>query len=82
MKPIQKTILAEVIDTETTKSGLIIKDWRTKKHHAKVIAIGTTVEHLKVGDTIQYDHNLVQDYEHDGKKCVWLKEDKGFVAKL
>lgn len=82
MKPIKKTILAEIIEDGPTKSGIILKDFRLAQHKAKVLAIGPDVKHLKEGDTIKYDHNLVQNYEHEGKKCVWLSEDKGFIGKL
>lgn len=82
MTPIKNNILAKVIDTDVTESGIIVKDWRTKKYHGVVLAIGPETKHLKVGDRIQYDHNLVQDYEHEGKNCVWLKENKGFIAKV
>lgn len=82
MKPIKKTILAEIIADEPTKSGIILKDFRLAQHKAKVLAVGPKVAHLKVDDVIKYDHNRVQHYEHEGRPCVWLTEDDGFIAKL
>jgi co-chaperonin GroES (HSP10) len=82
MQPLQNKILAEIIDDDVTESGIIIKDYRLKKHKAKVLLTGPKVKHLRPGDAIIYDHNESQPYEMDGKKCVWIIESTGFIARI
>ncbi|AGO49689.1 co-chaperonin GroES [Cellulophaga phage phi13:2] len=75
MKPIKKQIFAEIVDNETTQSGIIIVgESSVKRNIAKVIAIGSQVENVKVGDTIDYNKFEATEYTHEGKKCIFVKE--------
>ena len=82
MQLLQNRILAEIIEDDVTDSGIILSKDRFKKHKARVLSVGPKVKHLKIGDAIQYDHNECQSYEIDGKNCVFIKENLGFIARL
>ena len=82
MRLLGNRILGRVIDDEPTESGLIINDYRLKKYKAKVLAVGPKTKYVKVGDAIQYDHNECENYDINGDKCVFIKENIGFIAKL
>ena len=77
MKPIRNQIFAEIQEPKPTKSGLILLESNLEKYQAKVLAIGPKVEYIKVGDIVRYDRNNCRPYEHEGKKCVFFKEEGG-----
>jgi co-chaperonin GroES (HSP10) len=75
MKPIRRRILAEILEPKPTKGGLILQGANLEKNQAKVLMIGPMVEFVKVGDTIRFNPNVAQPYEHENKKCVFLNEE-------
>lgn len=74
MKPIQNKILAEVLESNETQSGLILMGEDGKRHYAKVLAVGPKVNKIKVGDTIDYNQHEAIDIDLDGKKCIFIIE--------
>ncbi len=75
MKLIRKRILAEVLEPKPTKGGLILQGANLEKNQAKVLMIGPGVEYVNVGDTVRFDPNVAQPYDHENKKCVFLNEE-------
>lgn len=69
MKPTKKKVLVEPKKEETvTSSGIHVVDARTSKYaEGKVLAIGSEVEEVKVGDTIFYSplgYEEIADDQH------------------
>ena len=79
MTPIQNKILAEIIEQKPTEGGLLLMSADLAKYSAKVLAVGPDVEYTKIGDVIRYNPNTATDYDHEGKNCVFLREDQDCV---
>lgn len=80
MKPILNQILGEIQEAEPTKGGIILTTSNLSKYQAKVLAVGPKVKSIKVGDTVRYDPNTAQNYDEDGKKYVFFKEEGGIFV--
>lgn len=77
IKPLNKNIVAEGIDSEVkTSFGLIIPDSVEKEKPvvAKVIAIGVEVDSVGVGDTIIFSRYSPIEIEIESKKYLILHE--------
>lgn len=83
MKPIKGSVFAERIITENkTASGIIIPDSVKKENKFKVVAVGSGVQFLNVGDTVKmYNGAMRPDIDYNGKlvKVLREKEDIEFV---
>lgn len=83
MQLLQDKILAQIIEDDVTDTGILLLKGRFKKHKARILAVGPKVKHLRAGDAIQYDHNEAQPYDElEGKDCIFITENKGFIARL
>ncbi|AXK49254.1 co-chaperone GroES [Aliarcobacter trophiarum LMG 25534] len=73
-KPLGERVLVERVEAENkTASGIIIPDnAKEKPANAKVIAIGTKVEDIKVGDTIIFEQYRGTEIKIDGNDYLVL----------
>ncbi len=67
-KPLGEKILVELSEVENkTASGIILVDSaKEKPNTAKVLAIGTKVKDIKVGDTVVFENFRGTDLTLDG----------------
>ncbi|MEX0313424.1 MAG: co-chaperone GroES family protein [Allomuricauda sp.] len=75
MELLKNKILAEPLPEQKSEGGIILMDSNLEKHQAKVVDIGPKVEHIKIGDTVRFNHNSAQYY--DGK--IILREDQDVI---
>lgn len=73
-KPLGERVLVKRAEVETkTASGIYIPDNATEKPQtAKVIAIGSKVEEVKVGDTILFEQYRGTEFKLDGEDYLIL----------
>ncbi len=74
-KPLGDRILVKTVEeSNTTASGIIIPDnAKEKPNRAEVIAIGTDVEDVKVGDTVVYGKYSGTELVLDGNDYIVLE---------
>jgi len=74
-KPLGDRILVKTVEeSNTTASGIIIPDnAKEKPNRAEVIAIGTDVEDVKVGDTVVYGKYSGTELVLDGSDYIVLE---------
>lgn len=60
LKPVSGKLVVEVLDTETTKAGIIIQSDNSGK--AKVISVADDDETFKVGDIVAIDKFVGAQY--------------------
>ncbi|GAB1467210.1 MULTISPECIES: co-chaperone GroES [Aliarcobacter] len=73
-KPLGERVLVERTEVENkTASGIIIPDnAKEKPQTAKVIAVGSKVEDVKVGDTIVFEQYRGTEIKLEGKDYLVL----------
>lgn len=77
MKPIGNKVLIEVIEPEEkTASGLFIPSAKRNNNEGVVVAFGSRVDFLNIGDKIRHYQGYGTPYTHEGKKCLFLKADE------
>ncbi|MCY4010557.1 MAG: co-chaperone GroES [Candidatus Saccharibacteria bacterium] len=78
IKPLDKLVLATIdVAPTTTASGLYLPENATEKPKtATVVAIGTNVKNIKVGETIIYESYSGTDIKHQDQDYVLVKEEK------
>ena len=74
-KPLGDRLLIErVEETNTTASGIIIPDnAKEKPSQAKVLAIGSDVEEVEVGDTVVFGKYVGNELSLDGKEYLVIE---------
>lgn len=76
-KPTKNRIFGEILPAPLTNAGLIIStDSNLDKHRCKVLSVGPKVTFVKVGDTLRFDPHSAVNYPWEGKKCVFVDEEK------
>ena len=78
IKPLGTRVLVEQIEAETkTASGLIIPDSAKEKPlQAKVLAIGSEVDQIKVGETVIYGKFIGTELNFDGNDYLMLEQSE------
>ena len=78
IKPLGTRVLVEQIEAETkTASGLIIPDSAKEKPlQAKVLAIGSDVDQIKVGETVIYGKFIGTELNFDGNDYLMLEQSE------
>lgn len=73
-KPLGERVLVERTEVENkTASGIIIPDnAKEKPQTAKVVAVGTKVEDIKVGDLIVFEQYRGAELKLEGKEYLVL----------
>lgn len=71
----RKVLVEKIKPQEATASGVIIPMANRKKNEGTVIAVSDKAEFVKVGDTVRYFQGSGVPYEHEGKDCLFLRED-------
>lgn len=61
LKPVPGKLVVELIDTETTKSGIIVQSDNSGK--AKIVAISDDEDLFKVGDIVAIDKFVGAQYQ-------------------
>jgi len=74
-KPLGDRLLVKTLEaSNTTESGIIIPDnAKEKPSHAEVMAIGTDVEDVTVGDTVVYGKYSGTELALEGKEYIVLE---------
>lgn len=72
----RKVLVEKIEPKETTASGIFIPLANQKQNEGIVIEVSNNVEFVKVGDKIRYFQNAGVPYIHEGKNCLFLKEDQ------
>jgi len=75
IQPLGTRVLVEPIEVETkTASGIIIPDSAQEKPlQAKVLAIGSDVEQIKIGDTVLYGKYTGTELNYENKNYLMLE---------
>tara|TARA_R110000765_G_scaffold44935_2_gene92892 strand:+ start:1261 stop:1533 length:273 start_codon:yes stop_codon:yes gene_type:complete len=78
IKPLGKKVLLKEKESDKCFKGtsiIIPESVKSKKHIAKVISIGKSVEHVKCGDMIKYaKHIQTIEIEHEGEDHFLIDE--------
>lgn len=77
IQPLADYVVAQAEKAETkTASGLYLPDKAQEKPKtAKVVAVGTTVKHVKVGDRILYKSYSTTDVKVVGQDYILVREE-------
>jgi len=75
IQPLGTRVLVEPIEAEAkTASGIIIPDSAQEKpEQAKVLAIGSDVEQIKIGDTVLYGKYTGTELNYENKNYLMLE---------
>ncbi len=78
IKPLHDRVVAEPVEAKSkTASGLYLPDNAQEKPKvAKVVAVGPSVNAIKVGDSILYEDYSNTDVKVDGEAYIIVKEEK------
>lgn len=81
IKPLGKRVVIKVAETEeTTASGFVLpSSAKSKEQFGEIIAIGSDVELVKVGDTVFFQNYSGTEVEHEGES-VLIIEEKDLLA--
>ncbi len=81
IKPLGKRVVIKVAETEeTTASGFVLpSSAKSKEQFGEIIAIGSEVELVKVGDTVFFQNYSGTEVEHEGES-VLIIEEKDLLA--
>ena len=72
-----RVVLQQLDAEETTASGLILPDSaKEKPAEGKIVAVGTKVKEVKVGDIVLYSKYGPTEVKIDGKDLLVLKEEE------
>lgn len=76
IKPLHDRVLVKPIESETvSKGGIIIPDAAKEKPlEGTVVAIGSKVDSVKVGDIILYGKFAGNELEHEGVNYLMFRE--------
>ena len=76
IKPLARSVLIEPLKAaEKTSSGLFIPDTaQSVPQEANVIAIGSEVKDLAVGDRVMYSHYAGTKLDYDGHSYIVVEE--------
>jgi co-chaperonin GroES (HSP10) len=70
-----RLLCVPIVEEKKTSSGLILPTNYESKNEYKVIAIGTKVKHIEVGNRIRaFKHSEGTPAEFNGESCVVLSE--------
>ena len=74
-KPLGERLLVKSVEeSNTTASGIIIPDnAKEKPNRAEVLAVGSEVEDVKVGDTVVYGKYAGTELSLDGENYIVLE---------
>ncbi|HEV2412399.1 MAG TPA: co-chaperone GroES [Candidatus Saccharimonadales bacterium] len=77
IKPLNDRIVAQPVQSQAkTASGLYLPDSaREKSQVAKVVAVGSSVKSVKVGDNILYREYSATEFQMDSEKYLVIKEE-------
>ncbi len=77
IQPLADRIVIEQMESEeTTASGIILPDSaKEKPSEGKVLAVGTEVKEVKVGDKVLYSKYGPSEVKVDGKDLMIVKEE-------
>ncbi len=71
-----RVVLQQIELEETTKSGIILPDSaKEKPEQGKVVAIGSDVKEVKVGDTVLYSKYGPTEVKVDDQDYMIVKEE-------
>ncbi len=78
MKLIGNKILVEKIEApEKTPTGIIIPLNKRVENEGTVLFVGPKVSpEIQVGNKVRYYKGFGQPYQHEGKDCLFLKEEE------
>ena len=81
IKPLGKRVVIKVAETEeTTASGIVLpSSAKSKEQFGEIIAVGSEVELVKVGDTVFFQNYSGTEVEHEGES-VLIIEEKDLLA--
>ena len=81
IKPLGKRVVIKVAETEeTTASGFVLpSSAKSKEQFGEIIAVGSEVELVKVGDTVFFKNYSGTEVEHEGES-VLIIEEKDLLA--
>ncbi|EKB55568.1 co-chaperone GroES [Falseniella ignava] len=81
IKPLGKRVVIKVAETEeTTASGFVLpSSAKSKEQFGEIIAVGSEVELVKVGDTVFFQNYSGTEVEHEGES-VLIIEEKDLLA--
>lgn len=81
IKPLGKRVVIKVAETEeTTASGFVLpSSAKSKEQFGEIIAVGSDVELVKVGDTVFFQNYSGTEVEHEGES-VLIIEEKDLLA--
>lgn len=76
IKPLGKRVVIKVAETEeTTASGFVLpSSAKSKEQFGEIIAIGSEVELVKVGDTVFFQNYSGTEVEHEGESALIIEE--------
>jgi chaperonin GroES len=83
MKPFPKYCLVEPIEDENVSAGGVYlpENTQDKPMKGKVIAVGSKVKNVKVGDIIVHRKWINETYTHKGKEYLFVRS-VDMLAKL
>ncbi len=71
-----RVVLQQIESEETTKSGIILPDSaKEKPEQGKVVAVGSDVKEVKVGDTVLYSKYGPTEVKVDDQDYMIVKEE-------
>lgn len=77
MQPIKDKVFAEKLeDSFESSQGIFIGQDILNSNLAKVILVGPKVKYVKPGDVVKYRIGTGNDHYHNGKNCIFLKEEE------
>jgi chaperonin GroES len=81
IQPLADYVLAEQEEAQTkTASGIILPDGaKEKPKTAKVLAIGSQVRDIKIGDRIVYGGYSNEEIKYGGKEYMLIKQENVFA---
>lgn len=82
---VKDKVLVEISTAETkTASGIFLPGGSSvkSKFEGKVLMTGPLVRALNVGDEVRYHEHCGVEIDHDGKKCIILREEGEVYLKL
>ncbi len=77
MKLTGDKVLVHVFEpAETTAAGLFIPLAKRVKNEGVVLLTGPRVKSVSIGNKIRFYKGFGTPYTHEGKKCLFLKNDE------
>lgn len=84
MKPINDRLIVKMPEVmEKTAGGLFLPDTAKEKPlEGEVVAVGSKVKQVKVGDTVLYGEYAGQTFDVGGQEFLIVREDEVFLIKV